>query len=169
MTTPAVIPSNAEVSAESDDVRRAILGAMQRMLMGHPKRVTTGALSTSHLALEAGVGRHYLYQTHPDLRERFQYLRDESDTLTQNEEKSRSDSLKARAEIVRLVELQARTSARAENWKDLTETLERAINVLQEELRNEQLKSMRLQAKLGRTSGHLTNVTEIPIRQTEPG
>ncbi len=138
------IPSNRELGDEKDPSRRALLAAMQRMLLGHPKHVQVGALSISDLAKEAQVGRHELYQRSPDLRDRFVYLRDRAHSPSAAEVKLERELLELRTEIIGLRQLQARTHERAENWKGLCETLQRGINVLQEELRQEQLTSRRL-------------------------
>jgi hypothetical protein len=54
-----------------DTVRTAIQAAMDRLLAGTPLR-STGRLSVSQLALEAGVKRWYLTHQHLDLKELFQ-------------------------------------------------------------------------------------------------
>jgi chromosome segregation ATPase len=165
MATAPEIPTNTEIAAEKDVVRRAILSAIQRILLGQPKSVPTGATSISHLALEANVGRHNLYQSHSDLRDRYEYLRDSAHKPTFQESRLQSELDAAKAEIKRLIELQSRTVRRAENWQALTETLERAVNVLQEEFRLEQLKSRRLRMKLEQSSDVEATVTKILIRK----
>lgn len=57
--------------AENDAVRTAIMEAMDRLLAGTPLR-STGRLSISQLALEAGVKRWYLTHQHLDLNDLFQ-------------------------------------------------------------------------------------------------
>ncbi|MBZ6112741.1 MULTISPECIES: hypothetical protein [Streptomyces] len=56
---------------DADPVRDAILAAMDRLLAGTPLR-STGRLSVSQLAIEAGVKRWHLTHQHLDLKERFQ-------------------------------------------------------------------------------------------------
>ena len=56
---------------ETDPVRKKILAAMDRLLTGTPLR-STGRLSVSQLAVEAGVGRWHLTHQHLDLKEQFQ-------------------------------------------------------------------------------------------------
>jgi hypothetical protein len=56
---------------ENDPVRTKILAAMDRLLAGTPLR-STGRLSISQLAVEAGVGRWHLTHQHLDLKEQFQ-------------------------------------------------------------------------------------------------
>jgi hypothetical protein len=57
--------------AEKDPVRRKILAAMDRLLDGTPLR-STGRMSVSQLAVEAGVERWHLTHQHVDLKELFQ-------------------------------------------------------------------------------------------------
>ena len=57
--------------AEKDPVRRKILAAMDRLLDGKPLR-STGRMSVSQLAVEAGVERWRLTHQHLDLKELFQ-------------------------------------------------------------------------------------------------
>ncbi len=59
--------------AEKDPVRRKILAAMDRLLDGTPLR-STGRMSVSQLAVEAGVERWHLTHQHVDLKELFQAL-----------------------------------------------------------------------------------------------
>lgn len=63
MTSPA--------ASEKDPVRKKILAAMDRLLAGTPLR-STGHLSISQLAAEAGIGRWHLTHQHTDLKELFQ-------------------------------------------------------------------------------------------------
>ncbi|MGD0606599.1 MAG: hypothetical protein ABSA53_23825 [Streptosporangiaceae bacterium] len=56
---------------ETDPVRKKILAATERLLAGTPLR-STGRLSVSQLAVEAGVARWRLTHQHTDLREMFQ-------------------------------------------------------------------------------------------------
>ncbi|MGO4613565.1 hypothetical protein AB4305_16825 [Nocardia sp. 2YAB30] len=56
---------------EKDPVRKKLLAAMDRLLDGKPLR-STGRLSVSQLAVEAGVGRWQLTHQHLDLKELFQ-------------------------------------------------------------------------------------------------
>jgi hypothetical protein len=58
-------------AAEKDPVRKKILAAMDRLLDGNPLR-STGRLSISQLAIEAGVARWRLTHQHLDLKEQFQ-------------------------------------------------------------------------------------------------
>lgn len=54
-----------------DPIRAKIIAAMDRLLAGTPLR-STGRLSVSQLAVEAGVGRWHLTHQHLDLKEQFQ-------------------------------------------------------------------------------------------------
>ena len=62
MTTPVT---------ETDPVRKKTLAATDRLLAGTPLP-STGRLSISQLAVEAGVGRWHLTHQHLDLKEQFQ-------------------------------------------------------------------------------------------------
>jgi hypothetical protein len=62
---------NSTASPGDDAVRTAILAAMDRLLAGTPVR-STGRLSISQLALEAGAKRWYLTHQHLDLKTLFQ-------------------------------------------------------------------------------------------------
>jgi hypothetical protein len=58
-------------ASEKDPVRKKILAAMDRLIDGKPLR-STGRLSVSQLATEAGVPRWRLTHQHLDLKELFQ-------------------------------------------------------------------------------------------------
>jgi hypothetical protein len=58
-------------SAETDPIRKKILAAIDWLLDGQPLR-STGRLSVSQLAIEAGVARWRLTHQHLDLKEEFQ-------------------------------------------------------------------------------------------------
>lgn len=165
MNEPAVIPDNAEIENESDSSRRAILAAMQRIFLGQPQWVAVGATSISDLAREAQLGRHELYRSR-DLKDRFTYLRDKDHRPTASEVQLHEQMAKLKSELSKLRELQSRTHERAESWKALCTTLERAINVLQEELRQEQIKSERLTRRLSglNTEAGVGSAPVIPLR-----
>ncbi|MFI1707794.1 hypothetical protein [Streptomyces griseoruber] len=56
---------------DADPIRTAILAAMDRLLAGTPLR-SSGRLSVSQLAIEAGVKRWHLTHQNLDLKELFQ-------------------------------------------------------------------------------------------------
>ncbi|MBF6439655.1 hypothetical protein [Nocardia cyriacigeorgica] len=58
-------------ATESDPARKKLLAAMDRLLAGKPLR-STGRLSVSQLAVEAGLERWRLTHQHTDLKELFQ-------------------------------------------------------------------------------------------------
>lgn len=163
MSETAAIPNNAEIENESDSSRRAILAAMQRILLGQPHWVDVGATSISDLAREAQVGRHALYRA-TDLKDRFAYLRDKEHQPTASEVQLHDHIAKLKSEATSLRELQSRTLERAENWKALCSTLERAINVLQEELRQEQIKTERLTRRFDNLKEETGSAPVIPLR-----
>lgn len=156
-------PSNAEIEREKDPVRKDILSAMQRIHLGHPKRVPLGAKSISHLAKEAGIGRHYLYQSHSDLKDRHEYLRDRADQPTEKEAKLQSRADRYRSEIAELRDLQGRTRQEATDWKALTELLARVINTLQEELHQEQIRSERLARRLRKVDEQMGQPSAVVV------
>jgi hypothetical protein len=57
----------SSAASEKDPVRKKILAATERLLAGTPLR-STGRLSVSQLAIEAGVARWHLTHQHTDLR-----------------------------------------------------------------------------------------------------
>lgn len=61
----------AQTAPRNDPIRTKILAAMERLLDGSPLR-STGRLSVSQLAVEAGLPRWHLTHQHVDLREQFQ-------------------------------------------------------------------------------------------------
>ena len=69
-------PTIEEISSEKDLIRKAILNAMLRIIEGRPLHATVGAFTVKALAAEAQIDRSVLYQKHPDLKDRFIYLRD---------------------------------------------------------------------------------------------
>ncbi|MFC8408739.1 hypothetical protein [Arthrobacter sp. NPDC057259] len=157
------LPSNMEIGQERDPMRRSILVAMQRILSGHPKHVPLGANSVTHLAKEANVGRHHLYQRHPDLRHRFEYLRDRSDQPTEAETELGTALDRAKSELSRLRDLQSKTRQEAADWKALTELLARAINTLQDELHQEQIKAERLARRLQKLDDQLGSSAQVVL------
>lgn len=58
-------------TTEVDPVRKKIVAAIDRLMMGKPLR-STGRLNVTQLAMEAGVPRWHLTHQHVDLKEMFQ-------------------------------------------------------------------------------------------------
>lgn len=158
-------PTNGEITREKDPVRKAILSAMQRILSGHPKHVLPGATTISDLAAESETGRHHLYQSHPDLRERFEYLRDRADQPTQRESDALARLETVKTENAQLKELQARTRAEATEWQGRFENSLRLTVVLQEQARSESIKADRLERKLLAAKGAETTGSVIAMRK----
>lgn len=148
-------PTNSEVEGEDDPTRKEILAAIQRILAGHPRIIAPGAYSISDLAREAGQGRHHLYQDSSDLRHRYEYLRDRANEPTQREVALQRKLDRTEAELVRMEALQTQTRQNAKDWKELAELLARAINTLEEELRQEQVTTSRLARKVRRLEEQL--------------
>jgi len=59
------------IDQETDPTRQAIVAAMNRLLTGTPQR-SSGRLSVSQLAVEAGIKRWQLTHQHTDLKDLFQ-------------------------------------------------------------------------------------------------
>ncbi|MCZ2524364.1 hypothetical protein [Streptomyces sp. HB2AG] len=59
------------LDAEHDPVRREIIAAINRLLVGTPHR-SNGRLNVTQLAIEADVKRWHLTHQHTDLKDRFQ-------------------------------------------------------------------------------------------------
>ena len=146
--TNVSLPTNAEIKAEPDPTRRAVMSAIQRLMLGHPKVVAPGDLSISSLAREAGVSRNELYRKCLDLRDRFEFVRDRSTTRSVVEEELAAKLEKSRTQRELLQRRYELMRAESANWKGLVELLERAINVLQQELRREQIQNERLSRRL---------------------
>jgi AcrR family transcriptional regulator len=81
-------------ATEKDPVRKKILAAMDRLLDGKPLR-STGRLSVSQLAAEAGLGRWHLTHQHTDLKELFQARVKDAQTAAAAAGPSAYDKLKA--------------------------------------------------------------------------
>lgn len=162
-------PSNAEIEREQDPTRKAILAAIQRLLLGQPKHVPPGAGSLSVLAREAKVGRHHLYQGHMDLRDRYEYLRDRADAPTEKEADLQRLLDRSKSEVVRILRLQAKTKSEADNWKALSELMARAVNVLQEELHEEQIRAGRLAKRLRKLQEEVEQAPSVVLMRRRPG
>lgn len=87
-----MIPSAAN---ETDPVRKKILAAMDRLLDGKPLR-STGRLSISQLAVEAGLGRWHLTHQHTDLQELFQARVKASKSVAESAEPTEYQELEAK-------------------------------------------------------------------------
>lgn len=163
MNRPITVPDNAEIAKETSSSRKSVLSAIQRMMLGQPRLVPVGAMTISDLAREAGVGRHTLYRS-PDLKDRFEYLRDKAEEPTSAELRLKAQMEDLKVEVKRLRHLQSSTKDDASKWKSLCLILGRAINVLQEELRQEQDKSGRLLARLEKAKAKKGQDSVVPIR-----
>ena len=158
------IPTDSEIAGERDNVRHAVLAAMQRILTGNPRVVPPGSDSILQLAAEAGIGRHQLYRSAADLRLRFERIKDASNRQTDGETLLQRRLDDAKEEVRRLALLQAQTRREGEQWKGLVELLHRAINVLQEELRTEQIRAGRLEKRLQQEAERNPGAPVVPIR-----
>jgi AcrR family transcriptional regulator len=169
MSIPATTPpSNQEIRAERDGQRKAILAAMQRILNGTPQCVPVGATTFSHLAREAQVGRHVLYQLHPDLKDRFAHLRDGASKVSETERtlKGRVEDLEA--ELARSRSQLEQHREEAANWKGLSEVLTRALAVLQREADQERVRADRLARRLERQSATATAPQIVSMPRKPP-
>jgi predicted RNase H-like nuclease (RuvC/YqgF family) len=166
---PTSVPSSTEIAGERNPTRKDILGAMQRILAGYPRHVPPGAASVVNLATEARIGRHHLYQAHSDLRERFEYLRDKAQQMTEKEAELSETLNRTKLEFAKLQALQSTTLKSARDWKALSQLLARAINTLQEELHKEQTKTRRLEKRLGKLEAMVAPPSSvIPMQRRTP-
>jgi hypothetical protein len=105
----------SSAASEKDPVRKKILAATERLLAGTPLR-STGRLSVSQLAIEAGVARWHLTHQHTDLREMFQA-------------KVKAASTDAR-QLSETGQLKARNAKLTEHCAELEEQLARYATVI---------------------------------------
>ena len=156
-------PTNHEITREADPDRKALLGAMQRILNGTPTTVSRGATRFSDLAAEAGLKRFVLYQHHPDLKDRFEHLRDHAQRPTDREEKLQGDLADAARRIADLEQRLAAELERRDNWKGLAELLANAVATLQADAEQQRTRADRLARKLDQ-AGSSANVIPMPSR-----
>ncbi|TMR23429.1 hypothetical protein ETD86_08140 [Nonomuraea turkmeniaca] len=82
----------------NDDERNAITAAAQRLLAGQPVR-STGALTVTQLAAEAGVKRWVLTHKHQDLMAQFQKLAREHAKLPPAFQALETENLRLQSEL----------------------------------------------------------------------
>ncbi len=106
----------------SDEERKAITAAMERLLAGKPLR-SSGELTVVALAAEAGLKRNKLTHKHTDLKDLFNAERRARLGIPDSELKLREhiDQLKARETELR---------AERDDYRAASETYARAIHVL---------------------------------------
>jgi len=150
MSEISQVPTPEEIRKESDPGRRAVMEAIVRIIEERPIVVARGKRTFTHLALEAGVSRHVLYQKYPDLRDWFEYLRDHASKPSAVEEQLASDLEDLRAKLQMSEELASKHFEAMHQWKGLAELLIRAVNVLEAEKRDAELRAERLQVRLDR-------------------
>ncbi|MBS2545531.1 hypothetical protein KGQ19_01475 [Catenulispora sp. NL8] len=117
------MPVNAiSIERESDPVRKAILAAMNRLLRHTPQR-STGRLSISQLAIEAGVKRWVLTHQHTDLKDLFQQQAGQ-------QEARRSAALRSADEFEQLNRRHAELQAHCRFLQDRLDTYATALSLL---------------------------------------
>ncbi|WP_157437802.1 DUF5930 domain-containing protein [Actinoplanes subtropicus] len=131
------------------------------MLLGQPKSVPVGSLTVKDLAAEAQIGRFHLYQKHPDLRDRFEFLRDRANRPSEKEAQLGARIEEFKAEIDRLRKSLSETALERDNWKALAEMAVRATAVLQEETVQAQRRAERLARRLERATSAATPSTVV--------
>ncbi len=104
---------------EKDPVRKKILTAMDRLLAGTPLR-STGRLSVSQLAAEAGIARWHLTHQHTDLKELFQA----------RVKSAESDAAGSAGQLSETEQLKAKNAQLAERCAELEEQLARYAAVI---------------------------------------
>lgn len=102
--------------------RQAITAAIDRLLAGKPLR-SSGALDIVTLAEEAGLKRNKLTHKHTDLKDLFYAARQARDGIPDNE-------IKLRDEIAALRETIKNLREERDDYRIVSETFARAMNVL---------------------------------------
>jgi hypothetical protein len=105
-----------------DIERDAIEAAMARLLAGTPIR-SSGTLTITTLATEAGLKRNKLTHKHTDLRDRFRAEIARRDGITEREVRLREELDLARAQL-------AEAKAERDNYRAASEVFARAMHVL---------------------------------------
>jgi hypothetical protein len=106
----------------SDEERKAITAAMQRLLAGKPLR-SSGELTIVALAAEAGLKRNKLTHKHVDLKDLFNAERRACDGVPDSE-------LRFRDEITALTKKIKALKEERDQYRTASETYARAIHVL---------------------------------------
>ena len=143
-------PTIEEISSEKDLIRKAILNAMLRIIEGRPLHATVGAFTAKALAAEAQIDRSVLYQKHPDLKDRFIYLRDHLHEPSRAEVAVTDKLNSARDQIEHLERRVRETTAERDDWKRAAESLARALNVREREIAQRDRELGRLRDKLAK-------------------
>ncbi len=116
---------------ETDPQRAEILSAADRLLSGKPKR-SSGNLSVSQLAVEAGVKYWVVAQKHTDLRDHFQQLA----------VAARRAAAAVNADLDPLVQLRRRNAELAAHCQTLERVVQQYAIVINElSLENDRLKT----------------------------
>ncbi len=157
------VPTLEEVRAEPDQVRKAILEAILRVVEERPLHIEVGDYSVVGLADEAGVKRHWFNQRHKDLRERYQFIRDHFlDPPPPVDEDARIEELLRRISV-----LEARLAEAAverDHWKTSAELFVRAMNVQEVDLATRDTTIARLKRRLEAASNS-SGVDEVGERR----
>jgi AcrR family transcriptional regulator len=106
-------------AGEKDPVRKKILAAMDRLLAGTPLR-STGHLSVSQLAAEAGIARWHLTHQHTDLKEMFQA----------RVKSAAADAARSIRQLSETEQLKAKNAQLADHCAELEEQLARYAAVI---------------------------------------
>jgi hypothetical protein len=141
---------------EKDPERKAIRGAMDRLLAGHPKAVPAGSsLTAVTLAKEAGLARTALTHRHTDLRDEFYARRDAlaTDGKTEREITLEQELATAREEIKALRD-------ESTNWRNASNDFVRVINALEATVADRERQIDLLQKRLDRAG----KAPVVPIR-----
>lgn len=146
------IPTQADIQAEPDPDRRAIMSAMVRLLNDRPlnPKVPIGSLSTKNLALEAKVHRPYLYddKMYSDLRETFEFLRDRRHEPTSTELELQAKLDTAQTAIERLGTQVESLTAERDRLKQANNVSARIINAQEVNLAGQLEEKQRLSERL---------------------
>ena len=144
-------PSAVEIAAESDPKRKAVLGAISRIVEQRPLHIEIGDVTKKALAIEAGVSRQSLYERHADLWERFEFLRESALQVTPRERELEQELEVARADLATLRRQKDEATETAKLARQMADVFARTIAVLQEENRAAMEEVARLSRKAGQS------------------
>jgi hypothetical protein len=135
VTESAQEPTAEEVRQENNPTRKAVMGAMVRMLEGRPNIATPGRLSVNALAQEAGIPRSRLVNgAMQDLGERFLAIAAARQQPTTAGEVALTKALEElREKHQQLRETHARTLAERDQWKAAANAFARIVHLLKVE------------------------------------
>jgi len=164
-------PSPAEIFAEADPKRKAVLAAMTRILEKRPLHVAVGDTTRKALAAEAGVSRQSLYERHADLWDRFDSLRQSTRPAAAGMAELEQALEDARSKLATLRRQKDEAAEAARQARQMADVFARTIAVLQEEnrLANEEIARLSRQgAILAAPSTEGATIIVMPTARQTP-